>query len=121
MFCRADGLPYYPDTITARFREQVGKCGVKPITFHDLRHTSAVIGLRELGEAIDEVSKRLGHTSVAFTLDTYGHILPQRGQQTASAFDALLKARREGARDRSVIVLSAAVSEKEAATVAQPS
>jgi integrase len=117
VFCRADGLPYHPDTLTAAFRKQVGKSGVKPITLHDLRHTSAVIGLRELGEAIDEVSKRLGHTSVAFTLDTYGHLLPQRGRQTATAFDTLLKARRVGARDRSVIVLPAPISEKETATV----
>jgi integrase len=121
VFCRSDGMPYYPDTLTARFRHQVRESGVKPITLHDLRHSSAVIGLRELGEAIDEVSARLGHTSVAFTLDTYGHLLPQRGRQTATAFDTMLKGRRESARDRSVIVLSAPISRKEAVTVAQSS
>jgi hypothetical protein len=29
------------------------------------------------------VSERLGHSSVAFTLDTYGHVMP--GQQAAAA------------------------------------
>ena len=58
--------------MTNRFRKQVTSARVKRIRFHDLRHTSAVIGLRELGEAVDEVSKRLGHESTAFTLDTYG-------------------------------------------------
>lgn len=67
--------------------------GVKRIRFHDLRHTSAVIGLRELGEWVDEVSKRLGHESTAFTLDTYGHLLPQRGRDVAAAFDRLVRER----------------------------
>jgi integrase len=121
VFCRSDGVPYYPDTLTGRFRTHVRKSGIKPITLHDLRHTSAVIGLRELHEAIDEVSARLGHTSVAFTLDTYGHLLPQRGRQTATAFDAMLQSRRESARDRSVIELSVPISEKETATGAAAS
>jgi hypothetical protein len=56
-----------------------------------------VIGLRELGEGLDEVSKRLGHESTAFTLDTYGHLLPQRGREVASAFDLLLRKRGDGA------------------------
>jgi hypothetical protein len=54
-----------------------------------------VIGLRELGEAIDEVSKRLGHESTAFTLDTYSHLLPQRGRDVAVAFDKLVKERHD--------------------------
>ena len=73
---------------------------MKRIRFHDLRHTSAVIGLRELGEAVDEVSKRLCHESTAFTLDTYGHLLPQRGRDVAAAFDTLVKARRDAANEK---------------------
>ncbi len=53
-----------------------------------------MIGLRGLGEWPDEVSKRLGHESVAFTLDTYGHLLPQRGKDIATAFDRLVRERR---------------------------
>ena len=67
---------------------------MKRIRFHDLRHSSAVIGLRELNESPDEVSKRLGHESTAFTLDTYGHLLPERGAAVAGAFDRLLVKRR---------------------------
>ncbi len=55
-----------------------------------------MIGLRELGEAVDEVSKRLGHESTAFTLDTYGHLLPQRGRNVAAAFDRLVRDRCSG-------------------------
>lgn len=94
VFCRENGRPHDPRAITRRFPHRVVAAGVKRIRFHDLRHTSAVIGLRELGEWPDEVSKRLGHESVAFTLDTYGHLLPQRGKDIATAFDRLVRERR---------------------------
>lgn len=95
VFCREDGSPHDVDVTTARFREAITAAGVKRIRLHDLRHTSAVIGLRELSEWPDEVSKRLGHTPVAFTLDTYGHLLPKRGKEIAASFDSLLRGRRE--------------------------
>jgi hypothetical protein len=40
------------------------------------------------------VSKRLGDESVGFTLDTYGHLLPQDGKGVATAFDRLVRERR---------------------------
>jgi integrase len=93
VFCHENGTSHDPRWITNRFRKQVASAGVKRIRIHDLRHSSAVIGLRELGEAIDEVSKRLGHESTAFTLDIYGHLLPQRGRDVATAFDRLVRDR----------------------------
>jgi integrase len=95
VFCHENGTSHDPRWMTNRFRKQVMKANVKRIRFHDLRHTSAVIGLRELGEAVDEVSKRLGHESTAFTLDIYGHLLPQRGKDVAVAFDRLVRERRD--------------------------
>jgi integrase len=100
VFCHDNGTPHDPRWTTNRFRKQVAKAQVKRIRFHDLRHTSAVIGLRELGEAVDEVSRRLGHESTAFTLDTYGHLLPQRGKDVAAAFDRLVRERSDAAGDR---------------------
>lgn len=96
VFTRENGSSHDPRVVTHRFARQIAAAGVKRIRFHDLRHTSAVIGLRELGEWPDETSKRLGHTSVAFTLDTYGHLLPARGKTVAEAFDRLLQTRLEG-------------------------
>ena len=93
VFCRENGASHDPRTVSKRFVRQGADANVKPIRFHDLRHTSAVIGLRELGEWVDEVSKRLGHESTAFTLDTYGHLLPQRGKEIATAFDRLVRER----------------------------
>lgn len=49
--------------------------GLPMITLHDLRHTSASLGL-DSGESLLEVSRRLGHSSIAITADTYAHIPP---------------------------------------------
>jgi integrase len=94
VFCRENGDSHDPRTVSKRFGDQIDEAKLKRIRFHDLRHTSAVIGLRELGEWPDEVSKRLGHESVAFTLDTYGHLLPKRGKEIAASFDRLARKRR---------------------------
>jgi integrase len=46
-----------------------------------LRHTHATL-LLQAGVHPKIVSERLGHHSVAFTLDTYAHVLP--GMQAAA-------------------------------------
>ena len=104
VFTRENGTAHDPRVVSHRFVDLETTAGAKRIRFHDMRHTSAVIGLRELGEWPDEVSKRLGHTSVAFTLDTYGHLLPARGAAVAAAWDQLLRSRLEGNRDHPVTI-----------------
>jgi integrase len=89
-----NGRAHDPRAVDRRFQRHIVNAEVKRIRFHDLRHTSAVIGLRELGEWPDEVSKRLGHESVGFTLDVYGHLLPRRGKEIAVEFDRLVEKRR---------------------------
>ncbi len=58
------------------------------IRFHDLRHTAATLMLLE-GIHAKVVSERLGHATVAFTLDTYAHVLPSMGKEAAAAMDRL--------------------------------
>ncbi|MBT5775203.1 MAG: tyrosine-type recombinase/integrase [Dehalococcoidia bacterium] len=50
--------------------------------FHTLRHTAATHWIR-VGVEIYVVSRRLGHASAAFTMNTYEHLLP--GMQLAAA------------------------------------
>ncbi len=49
-------------------------CNITGITFHALRHTFATMAL-EKGMDSKVLSEILGHYSVAFTLDTYTHVL----------------------------------------------
>ena len=58
---------------------------------HDLRHTHAS-HLLAAGVNPRVVSERLGHSSVSFTLDTYGHVMPGQQADAAAAVAALLTA-----------------------------
>lgn len=55
---------------------------VPVIRLHDLRHTHGSLLIRE-GVPIKVVSERLGHADIAFTIETYQHVLP--GMQVGAA------------------------------------
>src|SRR6266849_2293080 len=56
---------------------------------YDLRHTAATLALGA-GVPAKVVSEQLGHASVAFTLDTYSHVLPHMQEAAAAQVEALL-------------------------------
>ncbi len=56
---------------------------------YDLRHSCATL-LLAAGENPKVVSERLGHASVALTLDIYSHVLPSMQQQAAERLEAML-------------------------------
>jgi len=60
-----------------------------PIRFHDLRHTCATL-LFGKGVHPKHVQELLGHATVAITLDTYSHVIPGMGTQTAKAMEDAL-------------------------------
>ena len=51
------------------------KAQVRPIRFHDLRHTCASL-LLQAGCSLPVVSRVLGHADVRITLERYGHLAP---------------------------------------------
>jgi integrase len=58
---------------------------VRRIRLHDLRHTHATI-LLKAGVPVKVVSERLGHSSPAFTMTVYQHVLPGMQADAARAF-----------------------------------
>lgn len=69
------------------------------IRLYDLRHTSATL-LLGAGVHPKIVSERLGHASVALTLDTYSHVLPDMQSEAASHLERLLFRGSEAASER---------------------
>ena len=53
--------------------------------FHDLRHTHATI-LLKANVPVKVVSERLGHSSPAFTMTVYQHVLPGMQAEAAAKF-----------------------------------
>jgi integrase len=82
VFCRADGSPLLPDTVTHVFARMVKKADLGTIRFHDLRHSHASLMLRQ-GVHPKVLQERLGHSTISVTLDTYSHVTP--GLQEAAA------------------------------------
>jgi integrase len=56
---------------------------------HDLRHTCATL-LLSRGVPVKVVSEMLGHASVAITLDTYSHVLPDMQEGAARVMEEAL-------------------------------
>jgi integrase len=90
VFIRQDGSPINPNAVTLAFRRILNKAGLKGIRIHDLRHTHATLMLKA-GIHPKVVSERLGHATVAFTLDTYSHVLPGLQEEAAEKFDAIFE------------------------------
>jgi integrase len=89
VFTMPDGEGWNPDTITQAFERLVAVSGLPRITLHGLRH-SHTTHLLASGTNPKLVSARLGHASVAFTLDRYGHVMPGQQAQAAAAVAALV-------------------------------
>ena len=100
VFTMPGGEAWHPDSISQAFERLVSPASkaraeaslkIRPrIRFHDLRHTHAS-HLLAAGVNVKVVSERLGHASVAFTLDTYAHVMPGQQKEAAAAVSALLE------------------------------
>jgi integrase len=75
VFTLQDGSALDPDYLTRHFQSLTKKAGVPEIRLHDLRHTHATL-LIAAGVPVKVVSERLGHSTPAFTMTVYQHVLP---------------------------------------------
>lgn len=90
--CTSTGTPINPNNVTRSYDRLVMLSGVPRIRVHDMRHTAATMLLRA-GVPAKIVSERLGHATIAITLDTYSHVLPDMQDVAAEAMSALLNAK----------------------------
>jgi integrase len=70
---REDGKPKQPDSLTHEFTYLIGRVEVPRVRFHDLRHSHAT-QLLAAGVHPKIVQERLGHSTIAITLDLYSHV-----------------------------------------------
>ncbi len=86
MFPGERGQTMRPYTLTGKLERILRRAGLPKIRFHDLRHTCATLLLAK-GVNPKIVSEMLGHASIAITLDTYSHVLPNMRDQAAKAME----------------------------------
>jgi integrase len=94
IICSSRGTAVNPNNVTRNFNAITTHAGLRRIRVHDLRHTSATL-LLLAGVPAKIVSERLGHASIAVTLDIYSHVLPAMQDSAADAINAILTAAEE--------------------------
>jgi integrase len=90
IFASETGEPLDRRTVTKqKFKPLLKRAGLPEIRFHDLRHACATLLLtRNVNPMI--VSEMLGHSTIAITLDTYSHVLPNMRDAAAAAMEEAL-------------------------------
>ena len=81
----AMGMLLQPDFVSQKFQKLLEKYGLRPIRFHDLRHSCATIMLY-LGYSMKDIQTWLGHSNYSFTANTYVHSSKDSHMQMAHGF-----------------------------------
>lgn len=90
VFCKENGDSYYPTIINRKFNKLLKKAGLPAkYNIHSLRHTHATLLLKQ-GIAPKVIQERLGHASIAVTMDVYSHVTPNMQKEAAEKMDKLL-------------------------------
>jgi integrase len=97
IFADIEGRPIDPGVLSHNFNRLVKRTGLEGVRFHDLRHTFASIMLLA-GAKPKVISEALGHASVAFTMDTYSHIIEGMQAEAMELLDKKLPAGKNNGR-----------------------
>lgn len=90
VFTTEDGGIYEQSRATNRFSFILSVAGLEGERFRDLRYTYAVNSIRA-GDDIKTIQGNLGHATVAFTLDRYGHFTEQMKQDSTGRMESFIK------------------------------
>lgn len=87
VFCTVKGTLINPTNLRKRsLAPLLQRAGLPTITFHQLRHTAAtILLLKNVNPKV--VSEMLGHATIAITLDTYSHVLPNMQSSAVAAME----------------------------------
>lgn len=78
--------PYSDTTLRKHFNYYIEKSGVPKIRMYDLRHTFVTTMMSE-GWEMYAISKRIGHSNIQTTINTYGHISENVRKEMAKTTD----------------------------------
>jgi len=91
VFAKVTGEPLDPSDVTHEFKRIALSVGMTDVHVHTLRHSFCSLMLMA-GTSPQLVSQMMGHSTVAFTLQTYGHILSGMRGEAMSRLDSVLPA-----------------------------
>ena len=89
VFTWPDGRPIHPQRFSTGSSSSPGRPACPRIRLHDVRHSYASAALAA-GIPAKVVSERLGHATIAITMDTYSHVLPGLDAEAAGTVARLI-------------------------------
>ncbi|MFC1988052.1 tyrosine recombinase XerC [Chloroflexota bacterium] len=95
VFTSVEGNPIDPCVLSHAFARMTRQANLNGVRFHDLRHTFASLMLLR-GAKPKVISEALGHASVAFTMDTYSHIIEGMQEDAMALLDEVLPPGKNG-------------------------
>ncbi len=126
MFPSPEGSITQHDNMMKRvFIPALKRAGLRQVSFHSLRHSNASVRIKN-GQNLKYLSKQMGHSSVAFTLDVYGHLFEDdqkflREQASLLAGVLTTQTKRKTKSDSSkTVAKTVAVQKKGSRVCAQP-
>ncbi|MDX3405560.1 tyrosine-type recombinase/integrase [Streptomyces sp. ME02-6977A] len=94
VFTTETGAWLHPDVVSKEFRRLVELADLPPINLRDLRHGAAAL-VKAGGGDIDDASKKLRHSTIVLTADTYMALFQEYEEElTEAAAAAVPRARR---------------------------
>jgi len=90
LFTAENGAPLRNSNFNRRmWQPVVAACGLpENLRMHDLRHTAVALLISQ-GAHPEAIKRYLGHSSIAVTMDIYGHLFPSDAEDLADKLDAL--------------------------------
>ncbi len=76
-------FPVVAEAVQRKLAREIVKTGVKKIRVHDLRHSHVALLIHK-GVEVLAIKERLGHESIKTTLNTYGHLYPNKQNEIAN-------------------------------------
>lgn len=89
VFATPIGTPLDPSNDARAFQALLKRAGVRRVRLHDLRHTAASLLLAQ-GLHPRVVMEVLGHSQIALTMNTYGHVMPSLLGEAARSMETAL-------------------------------
>ena len=86
-----EGNPIDPGVLSYASGRMTAQAGLQGVRFYDLRHTFASLMLLRGGKP-KVISEALGHSSAAFTMGTYSHIIEDMQSDVMALLDEVIPA-----------------------------
>lgn len=79
----------YACNLRKRLNKHFNNAGVTNVSFHGFRHTHASM-MMNAGLPYKELQHRLGHSTLAMTMDTYSHLSNENAKKAVSLFETAI-------------------------------